>query len=96
MPETPSVEAFIVENQRAVLVRGIDSLSRTSRSQLREQVHRLMGTFGTYQIHDAVAAISPLHELLSTKMPPEGEVEQARVTALQLLDRARQQRESQP
>lgn len=85
MGETPAVAAFITERQNDVLKRGLDALRTSSPCALKEQVHRLMGTFGTYMIPDAVAAITPLHELLSNVDATDACVEQEKASALASL-----------
>ena len=85
MPENPVVAAFIAEQQLDVRARGVDALNNTSRAALKEQVHRLVGTFGTYQLDEAVAALQPLHQLLSTGTCLEGDVQREKATALQAL-----------
>ena len=95
MPETPKVAAFIAQRQHVVLVRGVEALTATDRTDLKEQVHRLVGTFGSYQIDDAVAALLPLHELLNSERPAEDCVEHERLLALDSLAVALKAREAQ-
>lgn len=95
MPETPKVAAFIAQRQHAVLARGVKALTATDRADLKEQVHRLIGTFGSYQIDDAVAALLPLHEVLNSDRPPEDCVEEQRLIALDSLAVALEVREAQ-
>lgn len=95
MPETPEVAAFIAQRQHAVLARGVEALTATDRADLKEEVHRLVGTFGSYLIDDALAALLPLHEVLNSDRPVEDCVERERLRALHGLAVALELREAQ-
>lgn len=95
MSETPAVAAFIAQRQCAVLKRGIDALDATRHADLPEQVHRLVGTFGSYQLVEAQAALESLHDLINSDDPGEVDVEQEKARVLDLLEQALRMREAQ-
>ena len=86
MTETPRVEAFIQAKQDAVLARARDTVATTPDSDLGAQIHRLIGTLGTFSLDDAVAALRPLDALLKQPDEPSAaELADARSTAGQAL-----------
>lgn len=94
MPETPAVAAFIVERQPSVLARGIKSLEAARGDQIKTLVHRLMGTFGTYQLDDAVSAMAALNTLVNSDSPAPQDVEGERAAAVQALLKVQATREA--
>ena len=79
MSETPRVEAFITAKQDAVLARARDTVAATPADDLAAQVHRLIGTLGTFGLDDAAAALRPLDTLFkASTTPPPDEVAELR------------------
>jgi hypothetical protein len=81
--------AFIRERQPAVLAEAIDQLSSCSRDELRQVVHSVYGTLGSYHLnaaHEEVAALSEvLHESTSTGADIDAAWQRA-ITALRSME----------
>ncbi len=58
------MEAFILAKQDQVLGRAVTALRDADVDALPGEVHRLIGTLGTYGLADAVALLKPLDDLL--------------------------------
>lgn len=84
MSETPRVEEFIRAKQQQVLTRAVSALE-SPEADLSAEVHRLIGTLGTYSLDDAVAALRPLDALLKAEPAQTAEISAARESALATL-----------
>jgi hypothetical protein len=92
MDETERVEAFIRTKQQQVLDKAVSALETADPEALRGEVHRLVGTLGTYDLADAVALLRPLDELMKSDAAGPDEQERAREEALVDLRRIRELR----
>ncbi len=82
MSESPRVADFINAKQDQVLAKAVVALDSASDEQLPGEVHRLIGTLGTYGLSDAVDLLRPLDELLKSGSDERGATEQERAAAL--------------
>lgn len=82
--ESATVQAFIREQQRQVLTSARESIAGCPADELGREAHRLRGTLGTYQLTDAVEAMTSLE--LAVDDASDGTLEAARAEALAALD----------
>ena len=86
-PESDAVLAFIHAQQGRVLDSAIVKLSSCAPEDLRDVVHAIHGTLGSYRLDDAHAAITTLSEILASPGSPAEDDEEARQQALDTLRR---------
>lgn len=64
MSESASVEQFIRDRQAAVLARARASLESAPEDAMPSELHRLIGTLGTYQLETQSQALRGIHDAL--------------------------------
>lgn len=82
--ESATVQAFIREQQRQVLTSARERIAGCPPGELGREAHRLRGTLGTYQMADAVTAMTALE--LAVDGASDDSLEAARAEALAALD----------
>ncbi len=84
-PESPSVQAFIQQRQADLLARAIATIATCPRPDLPQELHRLSGTLGTYQLLDARSVVQDLETVVRTPDVGSLEIAGARAAALDRL-----------
>ena len=70
MTETERVDAFIRAKQDEVLGKAIATVETAAPDELAAQVHRLVGTLGTFGLTDAATSLQPLNQALKAGADP--------------------------
>jgi HPt (histidine-containing phosphotransfer) domain-containing protein len=91
--ETPHMEAFILAKQDQVLGRAVTALRDADDDALPGEVHRLIGTLGTYGLAEAVALLRPLDDLLRADADAAA-IAERRSTTLRSLEAVVAEREA--
>lgn len=86
-PESASVQAFIRQRQADLLARAIVAIASCPAPELAQELHRLSGTLGTYQLLDARSAVQDLEAVVRTPGMGSSGIASARAAALERLER---------
>jgi HPt (histidine-containing phosphotransfer) domain-containing protein len=83
--ESESVQAYILQRQADLLARAISALTTCPASQLAQELHRLSGTLGAYQLLEARSTVQQFEAVVRSPDVGSPEIEAARTVAIDRL-----------